>query len=108
MAMVNMMQSAEEAKEDSAPSADDAPKYPYGLCISLDEEVLAKLGMTQPPAVGTKFTLTANATVTSASSYQTEGSENESSSSWQITDMEVASPTRPTSSADAASMLYGD
>lgn len=106
MAMVSMKQSAEEAAEAVSNSvSNDAPEYPYGLSLSLDEESLAKLGMTQPPAVGTKFQITANITVRSASSYQSQDGESEATSTWQITDMEVSTQ----SNADrAASMLYGD
>jgi hypothetical protein len=105
MALVNMMQSPEEAKEDyviADPS--DAPKYPYGLEIRLDEESLAKLGMTTPPAVGTQMLITAKVTVTSASQYQTQNGEAEASSCWQITDMEVSGSP---SNGNAAQSLYG-
>lgn len=107
MALVNMKQSAEEAKENgccAAPDSSDAPQYPWGLQISLDEESLAKLGMSAPPAVGSQMTITARVTVTSASQYQTQGNEKEASSSWQITDMEVSAAP---SSTDAAQSLYG-
>lgn len=107
MALVNMQQSAEEAKEDSGVAdPSDAPRYPYGLELSLDEESLAKLGMTAPPAVGTVFNITAKVVVTRSASYHTQGKETESSSSWQITDMECG--TSATSKQDAAAnSLYG-
>lgn len=103
--MPNMKMSAKEAKEWTSPTPADAPEYPYGLELSLDEESLAKLGISTPPAVGTQFTVIARCTVTSASQYQTQGGEPEGNSCWQITDMEVA----PASSLDerASSKLYG-
>jgi hypothetical protein len=104
MAMVNMQMSAEEAKEQTEPTAADAPKYPYGLELRLDDDALAKLGLTQPPAVGTKLTIHCAVEVTSASSYQTQGQEAEASSCWQITDMEIR-PAASTS-ANAAGLLY--
>ncbi len=105
MAMVSMKMDKEEAKEMSQPVESDAPQYPYGLELRLDDKALAKLGMTQPPAVGTSMTITARVVVTTASSYQTQGGEAESSSCWQITDMEVgADQAKPS----AATSLYGD
>lgn len=109
MALVNMMQSAEEAKENSAccvGDSPDEPRYPYGLELSLDEEALAKLGITAPPAVGTTMMITAKVIVTRASSYQTQGNDPESSSAWQITDMECSSAQG--GQKGAASALYGD
>ena len=54
MAMVNMKMSATEAKEygGEATMASDAPEYPYGLCIRLDDDALEKLGITALPAIG--------------------------------------------------------
>jgi hypothetical protein len=109
MALVNMMQSAEEAKENSACCTDDSPdepRYPYGLELSLDEETLAKLGITAPPAVGTTMMITAKIVVTRASSYQTQGKDPESSSAWQITDLECGS-TQASQQSTAAAALYG-
>ena len=90
MAMVNMKMDKEEAQEIAEPTASDAPQYPYGLELHLDDKALAKLGFTYPPSVGQTLTISAKVTVTSASSYQTQGNEAESSSCWQITDMEVS------------------
>lgn len=103
MSMINMKMSPKEAQEWAEPTAADAPEYPYGLCIQLDEEGLAKLGITTPPPVGTQLTITARCVVTNTSQYQTQGKENEASVGLQITDMEVGEAS---SGADAASMLY--
>lgn len=105
MAMVNMQMSAEEAREMTQPTADDAPRYPYGLCICLDDDALEKLGLTQLPAVGTAMTLTARVEVSSTSAYQTRGGESEARLELQITDMELG--TAP-ASANAVNTLYGD
>lgn len=101
MALVNMKQSAEEAAEANSISS-DSREYPYGLEIRLDEEQLSKLGFTNPPPVGTQLTIKAMVTVTSASQYQSQDSEPESSSCWQITDLEVGGGA----SKDAAAALY--
>lgn len=118
MGMVNMAMSPEEAQEEygccsPTTSADDvdpnAPKYPYGLQLSLDEDSLAKLGLTQPPAIGTKIRITAECTVCSTSAYQRQGGEQEQNVSLQITDMEIGETEGQTDddSADPATMLYG-
>lgn len=102
--MVNMQQSAEESQEANEPAVADAPKYPYGLELRLDEEALAKLGMDKPPAVGTEMMISAKVVVTSASQYQTQDGEAEASSCWQITDMEMSGSP---SNGNAADKLYG-
>lgn len=95
MAMISMKMDREEAKETAPGVISDAPEYPYGLELHLDDRALEKLSLTQPPAVGTQLMIQARVTVTSASSFQTMGGEAEGSSNWQITDMEVApAPTQ--------------
>ncbi len=106
MAQIDMTMSKEEAKEQMEPTASDAPKYPWGLSISLDDDSLKKLGITALPAVGTKMTLNATVEVCSTSQYSDQEGEAEVSMSLQITAMELgAGQTGP---SDAASMLYGD
>lgn len=103
MALVNMQMSAEEAKAEytATPADNDLPKYPYGLSLNLDDEVLAKLGLTPPP-VGTKMTLTAVVEVCTVSQYENQDGK-EANLSLQITDMELASAGK-----DAASVLWPD
>ena len=101
MAMVDMKSDPEEVKEQNDDSEDS--QYPYGLRISLDDGDLAKLGLTQPPKVGSTMTIRAQVRVCSASSYQDQEGEEELSSTWQIQAMEVSEDkSRP----DAASLLY--
>lgn len=101
--MINMKMSKEEAQEETAPTAADAPEYPYGLSISLDEESMAKLGITELPKVGTQMQITAMVTVCGTSQYSTQGGEDEKNLSLQITDMEISGAPRPAT----ASVLYG-
>lgn len=105
MPMVNLKMSREERKEQTEVMAMDEPQYPYGLCIDLDDDTLAKLGITSLPAVGTAIQFTARAVVKSTSSNQYEGSEPESRMSLQLTDMEIGDASRSTS--DSATALYG-
>ena len=104
MAQVDMKMSREEAQEQYAPVTSDAPEYPYGLRISLDDDALEKLGLTQLPAVGTKMQLSATVEVCSTSAYSTQEGEAETSVSLQITAMELGTAQQ---SSSAASLLYG-
>lgn len=106
MALTSMQLTPDEAKNaDCYPGDGDdkGPKYPYGLSINLDDETLAKLGITVLPAVGTKMTLQAVVEVTSTSQYERQD-EKEININLQITDMELGA-VQPAQSA--ASVLYG-
>lgn len=63
--------------------------YPYGLRLTLNEDSLAKLGITDLPAVGTAMVLTAKVTVSSASESEHEGEKKHRDISLQITDMDL-------------------
>jgi hypothetical protein len=88
--LINMQMSAEEAQEETQPKPADAPKYPWGLCIDLDDETIEKLGLSKLPDAGTEVHLVAKAVVSSTSQYDTQGGETESRMSLQITDMAIA------------------
>lgn len=102
--MPNMQLTAEEAKEYSSLGTSEAPKYPYGLCLDLCDESMQKLGITAPPPVGTKFTMTAQVVVTRTGAYQMQDGETEASMGLQITDMDLASPR---GDQEVANRLYG-
>lgn len=68
--MVDVALTEEEQLETIAPCPPDlsnAPRYPWGLTISLDEKTLAKLGLDEDPEVGDYIDLRAFASVTSVS-----------------------------------------
>jgi len=68
--MTDMARDPEEIKEDMPKTieAPSAPVYPYGLCISLTEDELEKLGLDGDlPEVGMMIHLSAMAKVTSVS-----------------------------------------
>lgn len=74
MKMVSMARSPEEIKEQmdkmtSAPEMPDGPQYPYGLCITLCDDELEKLGIDKDdmPEIGDMIHLMAMAKVTSVS-----------------------------------------
>lgn len=103
--MISMKLSPAEAKgETMLAEADEAPQYPYGLSICLDDETLDKLGITELPPVGTAFTLTARVEVCSTSQYQNQDGA-DASMSLQITDMELAG--EGSAQKSIADRLYG-
>lgn len=106
--MVNMAMSKEETAEYakapvSLSDSVDAPKYPYGLSIDLDDALLEKLGIQQMPVVGGAMLMQAQVTITRVSSEQMQGGDAETRVCLQITDMELSAPGR-----DLAKSLYPD
>ena len=69
MPMVSMKLSQEEQKKAAkGPEvAAEKPKYPYGLTLHLESDVLDKLGLKELPKIGTTMTVSAVATVESVS-----------------------------------------
>lgn len=106
MALVNMKMSSDEAKEYNTVDGGmtDAPEYPYGLCIRLDDDALEKLGMTALPAIGTEMMVMAKVIVKSTSAYSRQGGEDHKDVELQITDLEIGAVS---ASKDAAGALYG-
>lgn len=100
--LINMQQSTEEVKEYVA----DAPKYPWGLCITLNDDSLDKLGVKTLPSVETTVTIVAKATVSRISENQTQGGEADRSMDLQITDMQIDG-LEADLLGRAAEMLYG-
>lgn len=101
--MISTKMSKEEAKEyASGPSAENAPAYSWGTSICLDDDLLTRLGFTEPPPVGTVLTLNAKVTVTSTGVNQQQDGDKESRCEMQITDMELKGD-----GPDAANVLYG-
>lgn len=89
--MISMKLTPEEAKQENGMDAvaGEQRAYPYGLCLSLDDETLTKLGLSQPPAVGTRMVLHALVEVTTTSQYENQDGK-DLSVSLQVTDMELA------------------
>lgn len=105
--MISMKLTASEAKSETmlGYADDDLPKYPYGLSICLDDDALAKLGITDLPAVGSVMQLTALVEVCSVSQYENQtGKDN--SLNLQITDMELAAGNGEPKAL--ANRLYGE
>lgn len=99
--MINMAREASDTEEEYPTSGQS--KYPYGLCIHLDDDTLQKLGITTPPAVGSSMLLQAQVMVTSTSSDVMNDGEVEGRLTLQITDMELSMPAKT-----ASNVLWGD
>ncbi len=106
--MISMKLTPAEAKQEAgiAPMDAEQPAYPYGLTICLDDEALAKLGITSLPDVGTPFTLTARVEVCSTSQYQNQDGADRNLS-LQITDMELGPPPSTQTPEERAAKFYG-
>ena len=68
--LVSMAMSPQENKSLLEEPEDSGPRFPFGLEIHLNEETLAKLGITEMPAVGAKIEIHAFAFVSSVSENQ--------------------------------------
>ncbi len=88
--LINMETTPAEAQEMvSPPSAADVPKYPWGLELCLNDDVLEKLGVKSLPTVGTEVTIVAKASVSATRENSTEGDGVSQNMSLQITDMQI-------------------
>ena len=89
MNLKSMKMTAEEKKSMMEPSLveKDGPRYPYGLNIHLNDEVMQKLGLESLPKVGTKMMIMAVAVVESVSERDSQGGGKRQDMSIQITDM---------------------
>lgn len=99
--MVSLAKTPQEIKQDAADmpvavasNKISGPEYPYGCCISLEDETLDKLGMGgDMPAAGETIRFTATAKVTCASVRDEIGSDGTTKQckrvELQITDMDM-------------------
>lgn len=108
--MTDMARTPNEVKEEIAESAPcppgkmtTAPVYPYGLCLSLEDEALEKLKMQGMPEVGATVHFAALARVTSASEHEREGTDGEKTKcrrvELQITHLAIENEDREASEA---------
>ena len=92
MKLVNLKYTAAEKKDEQSEMAvSSTSDYPYGLCITLEDEELAKLKMAMPN-VGDKINFACVGEVTSCSIQRRSGQDDESRVSIQITQMAVMTP----------------
>jgi hypothetical protein len=108
MELKSMKMSPAEQKEYAQPSlvtGPDAPSYPWGLCLTVDDDALEKLGLPALPTVGQTMMLMASVEVKSVSASQ-RGDELYRSLELQITDMALE-PSAAAKKQDTAEVLYG-
>lgn len=93
MALTAADRKAREDRYKVSPSglSDSGPKYPYGLELHLDSEIMAKLAVDELPAPETEVLLYCRATVTRCSSSETSAGK-EQSMALQITKMAITPP----------------
>lgn len=96
--LVSMEKSQESMKESCAPISCDHDKYPYGLRIHLDNDTLQKLGITELPKVGDKFTIEAVAIVSDTHGSQREDGKVNNSMGLQICEMACSQSTKKSAS----------
>lgn len=74
MKLISLELSPQESKAETIEAREtEGPKYPYGTCLYLDEEALAKLGIADLPPVGTELHIMAVGKVTGTSEREYEG-----------------------------------
>lgn len=93
-----------EAPDEANAVGMDEREYPWGLSLSLDEESLDNLGMTELPDVGDTMVVMARVKVESVGQHESADDEGKQRNlSLQITEMALESDKR-----DPAKTLYGD
>lgn len=103
--MKDMAYSKDEQKNEARPMMPDKPKYPYGLCLHLDDKILKKLGLDGLPEIGKKVKIEAYAEVKSVSASDSAEGGMYKSCDLQITEMEVEVGE---GDSKAAKELYGE
>jgi hypothetical protein len=106
MAMINMAREVKRGEtENEVAALGDDDKYPYGLRINLNSEVLEKLGLDKTPSVGVQLCIEANVKVIGVRSEEEQDGTTENAMELQITDMMFCDPVEE--KKDPAEALYG-
>ena len=108
MELTSMKMSASEQKEYTQPTmatGPEAPLYPWGLCVTLDDDALGKLGLPALPAVGQTMMLHARVEVVRVSVSENQD-EKQRDMELQITAMALEADAGE-KKMDAETALYG-
>lgn len=98
--LTSMKLSRDEA-EDTVLSVDEAPRFPWGLSITLDEESLSKLGIDLSNfEIGQTIEIVAVAKVESKSEHEHQDDDAHQSVGLQITELDIPGLTRGDSAAE--------
>ncbi|QII84181.1 hypothetical protein G3T20_05365 [Bordetella hinzii] len=91
MPMVSMKLSDQAAQAYNQPvAASDAPMYPYGLTVCLNDDSMKKLGLDKaPPIIGARMVLMATVEVVSVRSEKEHDGDTRTGADLQITEMEL-------------------
>ncbi|MDT7076436.1 hypothetical protein RQL62_17780 [Citrobacter amalonaticus] len=104
MELVNL-KTGTDIYQDESGETKNRDEYPWGLCITLNNDTLNKL-KAQPQGVGTEVMITAKAVIRGLSARETDDGVNRSAD-LQITDMAIA-PATGEPDKSAAETLYGN
>lgn len=113
MKLVSMARTAQEkkaAEERYKAMEPAAEEYPYGLCITLGKDELAKLGVAKLPPVGEAVYLYVATKVTRVSASASEQGDDSQCVDLQITQMALEEPPVEEKAEDGrspAERLYG-
>ena len=99
MSLTSMKLSKRKAKREIAID-DSGPRFPHGLTLHLNEDVLEKLGIDSLPEIGSEMIVVGVGVVESASQHKRQGSDDRSVNI-QLTDIDVG-PKEADESVEAA------
>lgn len=95
----------QKEKEREVMVSEDMPKYPYGLTLHLDEDVISKLEIDKLPEAGEKKMLLASVEITNSGQEDSVKGKKRRSLVLQITDMTLEDIKEKKSMANK---MYGD
>lgn len=94
--------SARRAYIEPAVSSENAPQYPYGLCLRLEKDQLDKLGIKKLPAPGEEFHIRAVGKVDNVYMSQSSANRDDRSMSIQIVYLGLTDEPEPYDKAESA------
>lgn len=101
---MDMALSQEQKKDFSTPSVMEAPRYPYGLRITLSHEELQKLGFQKAPEIDTQYMIAGAAKVVEVRS----DGEDEAGYTLELQIIDLEVKTAKTKGEDTTKVLYGE
>lgn len=104
--LTNMKMSKEKAKTEHMCEPESGPRFPHGLRVELNDDSLAKLGMTTLPTVGEEMIVVGIGKVTNVSQHDS-GNNKSRNVSIQLEKMEVG-PTTEKTAVDAVTDAIKD
>ncbi len=105
--MPDMRLTSEERKDFSTPRA-HAPKYPYGLRITLDQEQIDKLNLMKMPGVDDEFKFHGEVKVVAVRSVENEEGEGGEKHSIELQITELYLKEDKEEKPSAAQVIYGE